>query len=657
MLKANRRRLSVSGLAIISIILVSAVILTIVSYGYSVSSADLISRSAVDTVHSNAQVSAHDIAEILKNRVQAILGNIKLISNAPLVQEGNVDDVHILFSTAQEATSDISDSYFWIDSVGKLLWANSFEDEKVYQQFVGADRSDRDYYIVPKQTQQPYITKVIDSVDGVPRLYIAQPIISSDNQSPGFRGVIVSSINVLTLGKFLEGQLAPQFQSTTGLLDKDGQILYSTDHTAIGLDVFGDEFQAMLPEGLKSEFNEFLHKSLEGNAGFEDLSYEGSTGTLAYQPIKLNEDTWSVLYVVTPHTFAGTIQTAIENQRNLSTTMIIAIAGIAVGFAILVVRWNKELSGLIGKRTHELEVRTEELGQSNESLLASNKKLEQAYEDLQVHDRMQREFINVAAHELRTPIQPILGLAEQFNDDVTGTGMQVLITREDIAMLFRNAKRLERLSSDILDVARIEGGGLKLEIEEFDLCEKIRNVIDDVRMKSTSQRNESLNIVYTPREEKIIIQADKFRIFEVISNLLNNAMKFTKHGKIAISAERRVVAVDKGISHAEAIVYVKDTGTGIAADIMPRLFSKFVSKDENGGTGLGLFISKNIIEAHGGRIWADNNKDEKGATFAFSLPIRVDITAQESEQNNFTNGAPSAHVPATIGENRDVTTQ
>ena len=630
-----------SGALIIVVIIASSTILGAISYGYSTSSANLISKNAIDTIHSNAQVSAHDIAEMLENRILDIQSNIKIISRAPLVQSSQVDAVHILFSTSESETSDIADSYFWIDQDGKLLWASSFENATLRGQFAGSDTSFRDYYQIPKQTLQPYITKVIKSTDGIPRLFVTQPILSTDNQPPVFRGVIVASINVSTLGKFLESQLAPQFNSTIGMLDKEGQILYSTDASAIGQDVFGQEFQSKLPDDLKDAFNNFLRTSLKGEAGFEDITYQGNSGTLAYQPVVLGKDTWGVMYVVTPHSFATTVQTAIDSQRSLSIITDIAIGGVAIGLVILVLRWNNDLGRLVKKRTKELETKTEqletkseELRQSNESLLTSNKKLEQAYDDLLVHDKMQREFINVAAHELRTPIQPILGLAELAEENANNSGDMIQLQKEDLAILFRNAKRLERLSSDILEVARIESGKLKLSLEEFDLCVKIRNVVNDIKMGILSDKGSGkVDIVIAAPEEKILIQADKAKIYEVLSNLIINALKFTKEGSIVITTESRQAAADHdGKSASEAIVSIKDTGEGISSEIMPRLFSKFVSSDTKGGTGLGLFISKNIIEAHGGRIWAENNKNGKGATFGFSLPINSQVNEKITRQ-------------------------
>jgi two-component system sensor histidine kinase VicK len=229
------------------------------------------------------------------------------------------------------------------------------------------------------------------------------------------------------------------------------------------------------------------------------------------------------------------------------------------------------------------------------------------YDMLEAHDKMQREFINVAAHELRTPIQPILVAIELLEQEFQEGNDKVMITKDDLNLLFRNAKRLERLSSAILEVTRIESNSVMLNKERFDIKEKIRNVIEDA--KGLYLPNKKLEIINdTP--ESVFVEADKLRIFEVISNLIRNAIKFTNEGRITVNGRRE---------GDNLLVEVKDTGTGIDPDIMPRLFTKFATKSDQ-GTGLGLFIAKSIVEAHGGRIWAENNKD-RGATFAFTLPL------------------------------------
>jgi signal transduction histidine kinase len=190
---------------------------------------------------------------------------------------------------------------------------------------------------------------------------------------------------------------------------------------------------------------------------------------------------------------------------------------------------------------------------------------------------------------------------------------------EFLSIIIRNAKRLQQLSADILDIAKIEGHTLILKKEQFDVNEIISDAVVDYRNqteKDGKNRNE-WNLLYKNSGQDICIEADKGRITQVISNLVSNAVKFTKVGTVTVSAEK----VEEN-DRQQVIISIKDTGTGIDPEMLPKLFTKFATKSDKGtGIGLGLFISKSIVEAHGGRIWAENNKDGKGATFAFSMPI------------------------------------
>jgi signal transduction histidine kinase len=244
--------------------------------------------------------------------------------------------------------------------------------------------------------------------------------------------------------------------------------------------------------------------------------------------------------------------------------------------------------------------------------------VKESNEQLKVHGRMQREFIDIAAHELRTPIQPILGLTQVISSKVKDTEEAELLK-----VVSRNAKRLQQLTEDILDVTRIESNSLLLNKEQFNLNEVIANAVTDIIANSISfsgRKKENTRIIYEPLKNKNIIEADKARISQVISNLLNNAVKFTPEegGTISVILQGK----NKNDNYKEeVIVSIKDTGIGIAPEIMPRLFTKFATKSEK-GTGLGLFISKSIVEAHDGKIWAENNLNDKGATFYFSLPLK-----------------------------------
>jgi len=241
------------------------------------------------------------------------------------------------------------------------------------------------------------------------------------------------------------------------------------------------------------------------------------------------------------------------------------------------------------------------------------KQLKEANEQLKQHDKMQKEFINLAAHELRTPIQPILGLTEIVSSKIKNNTEQ----RELLDAVTRNAKRLQRLVDDIIDVTKIESQSLKLNKEELDLNHVITNIIDDYNTLIVSG-NHKVKLYFNPFKETLLIKADKERISEVMCNLLSNAIKFTKEDAIFISIEKRV---DDNNNY--ALVTVKDTGGGIDPEILPNMFSKFITKSFE-GLGLGLYISQHIVKAHGGKIEGKNNANGIGAEFGFTLPLIKD---------------------------------
>jgi two-component system sensor histidine kinase VicK len=250
-----------------------------------------------------------------------------------------------------------------------------------------------------------------------------------------------------------------------------------------------------------------------------------------------------------------------------------------------------------------------------ENLRIANIKLEN-------NDKAMKEFINIAAHELRTPIQPILGLSEMLPDARNDPQQH----GKFVEIIVRNAHKLENLAEDILDVTRIESGRLQLSMEMIDLYELVDSVVHDFQkflpadgkvIMNYQKLNDGRNDEEDYRVSHLAIVGDPARIAQVLSNLLRNALKFTNEGTISVR-----VGKNDSPCYSEAVVYISDSGQGIDPEVMYKLFEKFVSKSVK-GTGLGLFISKSIVEAHGGKIWGENNKDGNGATFTFTLPLAI----------------------------------
>jgi two-component system sensor histidine kinase VicK len=256
-----------------------------------------------------------------------------------------------------------------------------------------------------------------------------------------------------------------------------------------------------------------------------------------------------------------------------------------------------------------------------ENLRIANVKLENS-------ENAMKEFINIAAHELRTPLQPILGLSEMLHDARNDPDHH----RKLINVIVRNAHKLENLAENILDVTRIDSGRLQLSTQKIDLHELVESVVLDFQAVGENEIDKKENnrkaIIclkdeYPDRSEDTnrehpIVLADANRIVQVITNLLSNAVKFSKEGDRALITITRGIRIIDG--QPTAIVSISDQGQGINPEIMARLFQKFISGSEK-GAGLGLYISKNIVKAHGGDIWAENNKSGVGATFGFTLPL------------------------------------
>ena len=237
----------------------------------------------------------------------------------------------------------------------------------------------------------------------------------------------------------------------------------------------------------------------------------------------------------------------------------------------------------------------------------------QLYQQLKAHDKMQKEFINIASHEMKTPTQAIVGYSDLIQKHPEKR-------EEMIQAISRNAVRLQRLTNDILDVTRIDSQTLKLNKEKFNLSDLIASILEDYR-SNIEKENSKVKLLYDNKYDTSgspIVEADKDRIAQVISNILGNAIKFTSKeqgGTVSVTLEKNVNNKEE-----EVTVAIRDTGEGIHHEILPRLFTKFATKSFT-GTGLGLYISKNIIEAHRGRMWAQNNPNKQGATFTFALPL------------------------------------
>jgi signal transduction histidine kinase len=418
----------------------------------------------------------------------------------------------------------------------------------------------------------------------------------------------------------LQRDLSPEVVSNVGFMDRDGVIVYAREPSLVGKNYLSPEFQSLVSNDIKDSYNAIINSSLrDRNGGVNDIELPNTDSivTMAYQPVRIGAEHLWTLYVSVPHSLATEVGGLIDQLSTFSTIVVITTACIAVFISFMVLSWNRRLDNAIRSRTSQLKEINNSLGEINRRLAVANKQLE-------IHDKMQKEFINVAAHELRTPIMPILGEAQYIERQFMASKPLVTVDNEQVESIMRNARRLVRLASDILDVTRIESKSLQLNKEPFDLDQVIRSVLEDTKnaLRADEERSNQVQLQYNSIGP-IPVYADKGRIYQVIYNLLANSVKFTQEGYIR-------VAVD--VNSNNIVVSVTDTGKGIDSDIMTRLFTKFSTKSET-GTGLGLFICKSIIEAHGGKIWAKNNFDGKGSTFSFKLACDTNDTTRSLSDN------------------------
>jgi signal transduction histidine kinase len=568
-----------------------------------------IEEISISNVRSNADIQAHDLASSVSNKLGDSLGTIKIIAGAPVIVQNDVENARRLLNHAQDSTAGLVDFYMWLDQNGRMQWLSNI-NQTAFQQYQNIDLSYRLYFSVPAETHQPYYSSVVESDDQVNRLYISYPILVDEStetsaDSKRFKGIIVAAIRTDVLGQFLKSQLSPRLQSEVALLDNTGIILYNERQEFVGKNVFGLRFQshlASIDTELLRAMNKGLDAAVTGEGGLQDVTIgSGESATFVYKPIILEGRQFGALYLIAPHTYAMDVAPIIAQQENLSISLMVIVAAAALSAILVIFGWNKRLEETVRERTTELRA-------ANERMAA--------------HDRLQREFINIAAHELRTPVQPLLGIAEMLEHQFEDGRKEITVTKPEVDMLLRNARRLLNLSSGILEVSRIESNSLKLSKETLDLRAKIETIVHDMQSFLPPERNIKLRIEnkITPASEPVLVNADRDRIFEVISNLLSNAIKFTSSGEIAVILERG--------EKDSVVVHVKDSGKGIDEEIVPRLFTKFATNSET-GTGLGLFIAKSIVEAHGGKIWAMNNDGERGATFSFSLPLIQSAKAEK----------------------------
>ncbi len=610
------------------ITIISIALIIVISYGLFFylqnNTESSVKRSLFEQQQQRQIESTKALSEHISADLDSVMAKLQVLASSTYLQQGDLHSnktkkfLQEIYSQLNNIT--MADRLFIVDK-NNTITANIAP--KGQQTFVGTDYSFRDWIRNTQSSLMPVFSNGYEGRDGKYRIAITYPIINRDTGK--YIGLVGTSIPTI---EFFEhfGNIYNIKSQYLAVSDRNSVQLIHPVKSFVGTPFFGNYTQQVT--GHNVILNNLIRTVMTGKPDSGVYEFiNGQRLNTGYPIFVQGKQAYSIFVITPTATIYSQIDHVISTERTEMLSLLAGATAAIIGLIIFLIKWNSTLDSEVKRRTKELnesnkqlQLTTSELTKANDSLAESNKQLTalnkqlgEANEQLKINDKMQKEFINVAAHELRTPIQPILGLTQILRSNTKDDKQHELL---DITIA--NAKRLQKLSDNILDATRIEGQSLKLKMETFNLNDVITDSLDGIRTEFNGEKN--LKLIYQP--QNIFVEADKERITQVMSNLLNNAIKFTKESSSGNSGTISITAAEKKENgqKANVLVTVKDTGTGIDPEILPRLFTKFTSKSYQ-GTGLGLFISKSIVEAHGGRIWAENNADGKGATFYFSIPL------------------------------------
>ncbi|WP_415309669.1 ATP-binding protein [Candidatus Nitrosocosmicus sp. FF01] len=486
--------------------------------------------------------------------------------------------------------------------------------------YAGINFSFRDWVNQTKNTLSPVISDTFLGMDDKNRIAMTYPIIIKNSSGSFYNGLVGVVIPVNEFFNFY-GNIYDIQSQYLSVLDNKSVILVHPLPSLVGKEFFGEFTQNLT--GYNDILNNLVRTVISGQPNISIYEFVNEERLNTGYPVYIDGVPKYAVFVVTPtSSIYSTVNNIIEKERLQMLSLIIGIIAAVLLLILYLSKVNSTLDKAVKKRTTELE--------------NVNIKLESANKHIKIHDDMQKEFINMAAHELRNPVQSLLGFSDILKKlNIRNEGNKIALQYKDaIEAISRSSKRLKRLVDIIFDVSQLDNNLLILNKESFDLKDMIEQLVTDYQSHNTLLNNtnnnqshiEGNNIEYTKGKHVIdfaysnyppgpkTVKGDKAYLKQVITNLVDNAVEFTQNeGKVKIN-------LDKELKNGKVIVTVSDNGYGIHPDILPFLFTKYVKKSR-GGAGLSLYISKKIIEAHGGEIWAKNNDDGRGATFGFSLPL------------------------------------
>jgi signal transduction histidine kinase len=579
--------MSVKETVIVSIITIISISFILFFY-FQHQTEQSIKDSILEQQQQNQKVASRSLAQHIQSDLNSIMARLQGLAFSTYVQQGdfqsNDTKSFMQYYYHQINSSSPVDRLFIIDSKG-VLKTNIVP--KALPSFVGMNFSYRGWVKQTRDTLLPQFSDGFAGKDSKYRIFLTFPIIIKNNSTryTHYAGLIGASIPTRELFSYYGNIYDIQLKYLAALDSKAVHIVHPIA-SLIGKPFYGNYSQNLSKHNsiLNNLINTTVFSGKPSSGIYEFVN--GQRFTTGY-PIILNGKPQYSIFIITPtSTMYSKIDSIINNER---LEMLSLIAGIIAAVMILILflfRMNSILDRSIKERTKELE--------------ESNNNLELSNEQLKIHETMQQDFINTAAHELRTPIQPILGLSKIVKNKIKDKDIKDLLD-----VIIKNTNRLKKLTDDILDVTKIESHKLHLNKEPLCFGELLHCITKEYRHSSLENDNKKIKFdlfFENVDSNKIIIDADKNRISQVISNLINNSIKFIStengnerdgNGLISITVEKAKIKSNEGNSSDkvidEVIISIKDNGKGIDSEIFPRLFTKFVSKSFQ-GTGLGLYI-------------------------------------------------------------------
>lgn len=542
------------------------------------------SQTLRDSLADESMQASSEIAAGLRNMETTLSASASAIAGR---DPSDSSAIHALTLT-KAALTQYTDNIVWLSADGTLVYTTR-ED---MAGMVGTDLSDRRFYELPLATNRPYISSSLLGVDGTVSFAVAVPVPASQQDSE-FDGVLAALVPVSSVkAAFLESQVFGA--KPIMVLTNDGTILVHPTESLVGKNIRDGEVSAMISEETRDVAEKNFELMLQGRSGvLEYVDSQGEETLMAYEPVRINNvHTWTVAVFEPTSTIREPfVDIFVERQsfNLIATGLIAAISAVFIAFILVL---NRRLFTTVSRQDEKIAHQLDEL--------------KGAYDRLKEQDVIKDEFINIAAHELRTPVLPIVLSAENLADSMP--------ENDNVRTILRNANRITKLTNDILDVSRIESNTFKLQKQKTNIKRVVEEVIMDAQIKIPKDQKVEIVIESSLPASMEELMIDGGRISQVLVNLVDNALNFTESGTI------RVVLAPEGADHVR--VSVIDSGKGIYPEVKDRLFGKFVSKSDRAkGTGLGLYLCKAIVEAHNGTIKGENNADGKGATFSFTLPV------------------------------------